>query len=387
MAVAAPLNAPIPGPSAARERLAFALSAAAAVLWSSNFEATRIALHDLPPWTAAAGRFAIAAVVILLLLLVVERGGLRALRRNVLAFAGLGILGVAGFNAALFLGMRTSSPVTAALILGTVPLSTALLDALFSLRWPGRMALAGMGISLVGIALTVGAFSGTRLAAGDPVIFAGSLAWSIYTIGCRRWVRGASPLATSAWTMAFGAVALTGAAFVFEMPVQAMALASAASVAAILWMALAGSVLTYLFWQQGIVVRGPAATAVLLNLVPVAAPVIAVALGRRTNPEQLAGMAVAIFGVLLASGRVPFRPRWRSRDARPAAKGSVPSPARGDPALGSSGPRLRRKSGVRLRLAQSSPQRAPQAFPTGLPAVTGRCPKGFPPQSPAKHSS
>lgn len=315
MTMPAPMNTSFPGPAAARERVAFAQSAGAAVLWGSNFEATRIALHDLPHWTAAAGRFVLAAAVILLWLLVVERGALRALRRNALAFATLGILGVAGFNAALFLGMRTSSPVTAALILGTVPLSTALLDALFGLRWPGLQALAGMGISLVGIALTVGAFSGTRLAAGDPVIFAGSLAWSLYTIGCRRWVRGASPLATSAWTMLFGAIALTGAAFAFEAPVQAMALAAAPSVAAVLWMALAGSVLTYLFWQQGIAVRGPAATAVLLNLVPVAALVIAVALGRRTDFAQLAGMVVAISGVLLASGRVPLLPRRRRRNA------------------------------------------------------------------------
>lgn len=76
-------------------------------------------------------------------------------------------------------------------------------------------------------------------------------------------------------------------------------------------MALAGSVLTYLFWQEGIAVRGPAATSVLLNLVPVAALVFAAALVRRPEAAQLAGMAIAIFGVLLGSGRVR-RPRaWR----------------------------------------------------------------------------
>ena len=321
MTVIAPMTAPVSAFSAPRERLAFALSAGAAILWGANFEATRIALHDLPPWTAAAGRFVIASAAILVCLLIVEPKGLRVLKRNALAFTVLGILGVAGFNAALFLGMRTSSPVTAALILGTVPLSTALLEALVSLRWPGRLALLGMGISLLGIALSVGAFAGTRLAAGDPVIFAGSLAWSSYTIGCRRWVRGASPLATSAWTMLFGALALLGAAFVFESPIPAIAAASVPAIAAVLWMALAGSVLTYLFWQEGIAVRGPAATAILLNLVPVAALVIAVALGRRSDPSQVAGMATAIFGVLLTSGRVR-RPRDQRNDsaaARPPA--------------------------------------------------------------------
>jgi len=296
-----PTLAHLPRPAASRERIAFALSAVAAVFWGSSFEATRIALHDLPPWTAAAGRFVIAALVIFVWILIVEPAGVRALRRNALAFAVLGILGVAGFNAALFLGMRTSSPVTAAMILGTVPLTTNLLDALISQRWPSRAELSGMVISLFGISLTVGAFSGARLAMGDVVIFAGSLAWAIYTIGCRRWVRDTSPLATATWTMLFGALALLGAAFAFEAPVAAVAAASAPACAAVLWMALAGSVLTYLFWQEGIAVRGPAATSVLLNLVPVAALFFAAAFGRLPGLEQVLGMAIAIFGVLLAS--------------------------------------------------------------------------------------
>lgn len=298
-------------PAASRERVAFALSAAAAVFWGSSFEATRIALHDLSPWTAAAGRFVIATAAILIWMMIVERDGWRTLRRNALAFAALGILGVAGFNAALFLGMRTSSPVTAALILGTVPLTTNILDALINLHWPSRATLVGMVVSLLGIALTVGAFSGTHLAPGDPIIFAGSVAWAIYTIGCRRWVREASPLATSTWTMLFGALALLGAAFAFERPVAAVASASAPACAAVLWMALAGSVLTYLFWQKGIAVRGPAATSVLLNLVPVAALIFAAAFGRLPDNKQLLGMAIAIFGVLLASGRVLPWIWWR----------------------------------------------------------------------------
>ena len=58
----APILSP-PGRTAAPhpETTAFALSALAAIFWGTNFEATRIVLQDLPPWTAAAGRFGIAA--------------------------------------------------------------------------------------------------------------------------------------------------------------------------------------------------------------------------------------------------------------------------------------------------------------------------------------
>jgi len=288
------------------EGIAFALSALAAVFWGTNFEATRIVLHDLSPWTAAAGRFVFATAAIMVWLGLTQGFRSTVLRRNALAFVVLGVVGVAGFNAALFLGMQTSSPVTAALIMGTSPLTTNLLDALIQRRRPRLIAVIGMGISLLGVALTVGAFSGAQFAAGDILILLGSLAWALYTIGCRRWVTDATPLETSAWTMASGALALVIAAVTLESPGALMASASATTWGTMLWMALIGSVLAYLFWQVGISARGPGATSVLFNLVPVSALVLAGLFGRMPELSQIAGVAVAIFGVLLASDRLPI---------------------------------------------------------------------------------
>ena len=301
----APILSP-PGRTAAPhpETTAFALSALAAIFWGTNFEATRIVLQDLPPWTAAAGRFGIAAAAILVWLRLTEGFDLAALRRNALAFAVMGIVGIFGFNAALFLGMRTSSPVTAALIMGTSPLTTSLLDALIQRQAPRPIAVVGMIIGLLGVALTVGAFSGTRFSGGDLLILGGSLAWAIYTIGCRRWVRGATPLASATWTMLVGALALILVALLFESPAASLADASVTAWTAILWMAIPGSVLAYLFWQVGIAARGPAATSVLFNLVPVSALVVAAGFGRMPAATQVLGVIVAILGVLLASGRL-----------------------------------------------------------------------------------
>ena len=84
----APILSP-PGRTAAPhpETTAFALSALAAIFWGTNFEATRIVLQDLPPWTAAAGRFGIAAAAILVWLRLTEGFDLAALRRNALGLA------------------------------------------------------------------------------------------------------------------------------------------------------------------------------------------------------------------------------------------------------------------------------------------------------------
>lgn len=280
---------------------ALLLSALAAFFWGTNFEATRIVLAEAPPWTAAALRFGAAALAAFIWLALT--GGVRfpVLKRNAIAYLALGLIGVTGFNAALFLGMETSSPVTAALIMGTSPLTTTLLDALINRRRPANVVLAGMAISLIGVALTVGAFSGARFASGDLMIVGGSFAWALYSIGCRRWVKDALPLETSVWTMLFGAAALVLIAFSVESPQQVLGEVSPTFWLASLHMALIGSVLAFVFWQVGIAVRGPAATSVLFNLVPVSALVVAAAFGRMPGWGQVLGVAVAIFGVWLAS--------------------------------------------------------------------------------------
>lgn len=282
------------------ESRALMLSALAAIFWGTNFEATRIVLAEAPPWTAAALRFGVAALAALLWLALTRRLNLAILRRNLVAFAVLGLIGVTGFNAALFLGMETSSPVTAALIMGTSPLTTNLLDAMINRRRPTGHALIGMGISMIGVALTVGAFSGARFASGDLLIAGSSLAWALYSIGCRRWVTDATPLETTVWTMIFGAAALVLISFAFEAPVKVLAGASPVFWLASLHMALIGSLLAFVFWQVGIAVRGPAATSVLFNLVPVSALIVASAFGRMPGWDQAFGVALSILGVWLA---------------------------------------------------------------------------------------
>ena len=296
----------VPGASPrSLEGTALILSGLAAVFWGTNFEATRIVLSEATPWTAAALRFGLAALAALAWLALTRGLDFAVLRRNARAFVTLGLIGIAGFNAALFLGMKSSSPVTAALIMGTTPLTTHLLDAGISRRRVGLPVLLGMAISLIGLALTVGAFHGTHLAAGDLMIAGGSLAWALYTIGCRRWVAQAAPMDTAVWTMVFGALALVLIAFVQESPVAVLAGASPVFWLASLHMALVGTVLAYVFWQTGIAERGAAATSVLFNLVPVSALAVAAAFGRMPDWSQGLGVAVAIFGVWLSSRAEP----------------------------------------------------------------------------------
>ncbi len=279
----------------------------ATFFWGSNFQATKFALESVPPWTASVERFIVAVIGIFTILLIKQGLRVSVLSRNLLAYVFLGVIGVAGFNGSLFVGRQTSSPITASLIMATTPISANIIEALLDRRMPGRDRVLGMIVSLIGVSLVITnghILSGSiTIAPGDLIILLGSIGWAAYTVGTRAFVKDATPLETTSWTMLFGTIALTLAAFAFESPFTAAVGTSTVSFLATLWMGIAGSVLAYLFWNVGIAVRGPGKTSIFFNFVPVFALLISVIMGTVPQGVQIVGVILTICGVLVGQGR------------------------------------------------------------------------------------
>lgn len=280
----------------------------ATFFWGSNFQAAKIAIGSLPPWTASVERFIIAVVCIYAILLIKEGIRWDILSKNVVAYVVLGIIGVAGFNGSLFVGLQTSSPITASLIMATTPISANIIEALINRQAADKARILGMIISLAGVCLVI--TNGQILvghldfASGDIIILAGSIGWAAYTVGTRKFVSDATPLETTSWTMLFGTLALAAVAFTVENPIASIPAGSGVSLLATVWMGIAGSVLAYLFWNIGIAVRGPGKTSIFFNFVPIFALLIQVAMGIFPTGVQLIGVAITILGVLVGQGRL-----------------------------------------------------------------------------------
>ena len=203
--------------------------------------------------------------------------------------------------------MQTSSPITASLIMATTPISANIIEAFLNRQMPGPDRIMGMIVSLVGVSLVITKghiLSGSiAFASGDLIILLGSIGWAAYTVEMRAFVKDATPLETTSWTMLFGMIALTLAAFLFENPISAAAGTSGVSFLAALWMGIVGSVLAYLFWNVGIAVRGPGKTSIFFNFVPVFALLISVLMGTVPQAVQIVGVVLTICGVLVGQGR------------------------------------------------------------------------------------
>lgn len=289
---------------------------AATFFWGSNFNAAHALAGVLQPLTAASARFGIAVLVLLAMRL--WRGDAESHLRgtDMLKLCVLGCFGVFGFNYGFFTALHTTSTLNAALIMALSPLLTSLFATqILGTRLDARQAL-GIAIAFIGVTLVItgGHFSALHIAVGDWWMLLACIAWSLYTVLLQKMTAHVPPLQQARWTVTAGAAGLIAFAIASE-PVAELATQSPATAAVLIYMALCGTVLAYIFWLRGVSELGPQRASIAFNLVPVSTLLVDLALGQRPSAVQIAGLLTVIAGVAIASG-------WQ-----PSARASVPPPA------------------------------------------------------------
>src|SRR6185369_14419845 len=225
-----------------------------------------------------------------------------------LALLGLGVL---GNHLLILIGLKYVSGAVAGVIIGSLPVVTALLSALLIQDVPFRVVWAGSLLSFLGVGLvSVAGFSaaGEQPLLGGMLVFLGVASWALYTIGSRA-IMERVPALTVNWTTTFVATVL-------QIPLlwtdQKMVQTGVASVALSDWLALAYLVLfatavAQQAWLFGVKSIGPSRASVLGNLTPVAA----VALSGLILNEAVG--VIEIVGILLILGGVWVVNRQTSR--------------------------------------------------------------------------
>ncbi|OTA16734.1 hypothetical protein Xbed_03435 [Xenorhabdus beddingii] len=290
-------------------QFAVMLTLIATFFWGSNFPVTKFVLANLPPWTASVERFFFAVICIFIFLAWKEGIHTKVLKQNWREFIVLGAIGVAGFNGAFFVGLQSASPITAALIVATTPISANILESIIYRQLPRLIRIIGMVISLLGVALVM--TNGQWIlgdiiqsATGDMIIFLGSLGWATYTVGIRVFVKNATPLETTSWTMLFGAIILAFIAIFVESPLHALSSGTFESHLACIYIGIGGSAIAYLFWNMGVAIRGAGKTAIFFNFVPIFALLVQMIMGDIPSLAQMVGIVVTIAGVFLGQGMI-----------------------------------------------------------------------------------
>lgn len=290
----------------------YLLVTTSAFFWGGNFVLAGPILADLSPLWAAALRFLLAAALMLAV------AGLRRedlpglLRRHAPVYLLLGTVGIAAFNLLFFSAMQSTSADNGALIMATNPLLTTLLAAAFLGERPSPRHLAALPVALAGVAVVIsqgdlGRLTGLRVAQGDVLMLAANLSWALFNVLSRRFMPAGSPIGNTALMMTAGAGILLAVAMASGGTV---AMPGAKAGMALVLMAVAGTVLAYLFWGIGLQRLGAGRTALFLNLVPVSAMLVGAGLGTLPTFAQLLGGMLVLGGVTLAMA--PMRQRTRA---------------------------------------------------------------------------
>lgn len=273
------------------------------ILWSSGFIVARLVGPYVEPLAFVAARNAGVVAVLVPVALALHRTwpGTRAAWGHLL-FAGALNQGV--YLAAVYWSVREGLPAgVAALLGGFQPIAIALFamvalgERISARRWLGiALGFAGAGLVLTPRLEGVGPMVPLLPAA---VCFAGILAIAAGTVWLRRFVRTIDLVTGSAVQFLGAGLAAGSAALVFE---TGTVIWSLPLIAGYLWavFALGAGGMTIYFWLMN---RGAmAAASALLFLVPPTAALMAyVGFGEALAPIQLIGMAVAAFGVWMAT--------------------------------------------------------------------------------------
>jgi drug/metabolite transporter (DMT)-like permease len=202
--------------------------------------------------------------------------------------------------------LRSTTASTAALIMGVLPIFTALIAWAVRLeRLSSRFLLAG-AISFCGVAL-VAVGSGGGLSAnvgGDLLVIATAATWAAYSVAIAPLMRQYSPFKISAFVLVVGWVPL----FLTGLPQLAgQDYGLGALVWALLVFATLGPlVLTNVLWFTAIDRVGPSRATLVTNLQPFLAAIFAlVLLSESMSAIQVAGGLLIGLGIVLARRRRP----------------------------------------------------------------------------------
>jgi len=306
-----------------------------ALIWGGTFIAGRIATLEVAPASAALWRYVVASVALAIVHGVLA-GRLPPLTaRQWLGVTLLGATGVAAYNLCFMIGLQTVPASRASLIVALNPAVTFLGAIVLFGERVSPVRIAGVALALCGAAMVIGhgnpvALLAGGISTGDAIIFGCVLSWSSYTLIGKRILIGPAesssrcalrgspsgrpvgltPLAATTYASLTGTVLLALAAAWLPAPLSAGVAPPAVSVGAwlaLLFLGVLGTAVAFVWFYDGVRALGPARASVFINLVPVAAVLLAFALlDERLEWAMLAGGLAVVAGVWLINR--PGRP-------------------------------------------------------------------------------
>ena len=273
----------------------------AAVLWGGSIVAQKMALGSFSAVEASVLRDIGGLAILLATWWSQERGTFRINWSDARLLSLLG-LGVLGNHLLILMGLNYVSGAVGGVIIGASPVVTTLLSAMLIRDVPLRAVWLGALLSFAGVGLvSVAGFqaAGEQPLLGGTLVFLGVVSWALYSIGSRTIMERVSALTVN-WTTLLVATVLQIPLLWTD---RKMLGAGVASVTMSDWLALGylvvfATAVAQQAWLFGVKGVGPSRASVLGNLTPVAAiGLSALILNESVGVTELLGIGLILAGV------------------------------------------------------------------------------------------
>ncbi|MBU1356058.1 MAG: DMT family transporter [Candidatus Edwardsbacteria bacterium] len=271
------------------------------VIMAGTFLMTKLGLREFSPLALGVLRFGLTALVFAALL-GMKKMYFRPDRKDRWTFLWLALFSVP-FNQGLFLyGMKYTLAAHGALLYAATPIMVLCLSCIWLKERPSPLKITGIALGFAGVLLVLfekGIDLSGQTLKGDILIFFAVLTWSVYTILSKKMLQKYRPLQVTGYSLMFGAVLFLPIGL---LPIlrQDYAAVTWSGLSSILYLALLTSVVGYLTWNWALSKIEASKVAVVSNLQPVFAALLAwIFLGEKITPNFILGAAVVAAGVIL----------------------------------------------------------------------------------------
>ena len=276
------------------------------LFWAGNFNLARAIHADVPPLGLSFWRWAVAALILLPFAWGSMRAALPLAREHWRLVLALAVLGIAGFNSLVYVGLQTTTATNGVLLQSVTPITMILLAGLVLHEKSTLAQWAGIGVSLVGVLVIITKadwriFQQLAFNRGDMWIVLATLDWSLYTVLLRKLPQGLRGMPILGFSITLGALAILPLYLYESVTFQTMPV-TAISVASIAYVAVFPSLLSYMFWNHATQKLGVNRTGQFSHLMPVFGILLAtLLLGERLQFYHALGMLLVAAGLVLTN--------------------------------------------------------------------------------------
>jgi drug/metabolite transporter (DMT)-like permease len=273
------------------------------LFWAGNYVIGKYVVAEITPLMITFSRWLLASFLLLGIASHFEKPKWKVVIKEWPLLTILGILGIIGYNLALYSALDYTSSTNASLVNALNPGVIVICSTIFLKEKFSKLQGAGIIVSLLGVMVIL---TGGNIAQvfemeynkGDLLMIVAIVTWALYSVLGKK-LKNTPPITASGLSALAATIIM--APFVISQGVNFGEISSLA-INGILYMTVFPSVLSFIFWNLAIREIGANQTGIFLNLIPVFTAIISWILGNNITIVQISGGVLVFMGVYLATG-------------------------------------------------------------------------------------